>query len=58
MTLGADGRHNQQNAFGSGNSLGMQINTSRINRIIVVNTTDPYFTKDACRERSTCTTGI
>jgi len=37
---------NQQNAFGSGNSLGMQINTSRINRIIVVNTTDPYFTKD------------
>ncbi len=37
---------NQQNAFGSGNSLGMQINTSRINRILVFSTTDPYFTKD------------
>jgi len=37
---------NQQNAFGSGNSLGMQINTSRINRIVVLNTTDPYFTQD------------
>ncbi len=37
---------NQQNAFGSGNSLGMQINTSSFNRIIVFNTTDPYFTKD------------
>jgi len=37
---------NQQNAFGSGNSLGMQINTSRLNRMIVLNTTDPYFTRD------------
>jgi len=37
---------NQQNAFGSGNSLGMQINTSKINRVIVFNTTDPYFTPD------------
>lgn len=37
---------NQQNAFGSGNSLGMQINTSKINRVIVLNTTDPYFTQD------------
>lgn len=37
---------NQQNIFGSGNSLGMQINTSKINRIIVLNTTDPYFTQD------------
>jgi len=37
---------NEQNAFGSGNSLGMQINTSRINRMIVLNTTNPYFTKD------------
>ena len=36
----------QQNAFGSGNSLGVQINTSRINRTIVLNTTDPYFTQD------------
>lgn len=37
---------NQQNAFGSGNSLGVQINTSKINRVIVLNTTDPYFTAD------------
>jgi len=37
---------NQQNAFGSGNSLGVQVNTSKINRAIVFNTTDPYFTAD------------
>ncbi len=36
----------QQNAFGTGHSLGLQVNTSRINRVIVVNTTDPYFTQD------------
>ncbi|MEK9802606.1 MAG: outer membrane protein assembly factor BamA [Curvibacter sp.] len=37
---------NQQNAFGSGNSLGIQINTSKINRVVVLSTTDPYFTQD------------
>ena len=37
---------NQQNVFGSGNSLGLQLNTSRINRLLVLNTTNPYFTKD------------
>ncbi len=37
---------NQQNVFGSGNSLGLQVNTSRINRILVINTTNPYFTQD------------
>ncbi len=36
----------QENAFGSGNSLGIQINTSKINRVVVFNTTDPYFTPD------------
>lgn len=36
----------QENAFGSGNSLGVQINTSKINRVVVFNTTDPYFTPD------------
>ncbi len=36
----------QDNAFGSGNSLGVQINTSKINRVVVFNTTDPYFTPD------------
>ena len=37
---------NQQNAFGSGQSLGMQINTSSLNRTVVINTTNPYFTQD------------
>ncbi len=36
----------QENAFGSGNSLGLQVNTSKTNRVLVVNTTDPYFTED------------
>ena len=36
----------QENAFGSGNSLGIQVNTSKINRVLVLNTTDPYFTED------------
>ncbi len=36
----------QENAFGSGNSLGVQVNTSKINRAIVFSTTDPYFTTD------------
>ena len=37
---------NQENAFGSGNSLGLQVNTSKYNRVIVVSTTNPYFTTD------------
>lgn len=36
----------QENAFGSGNSLGIQVNTSKTNRVMVLNTTDPYFTED------------
>ena len=36
----------QDNAFGSGNSLGVEINTSKQNRVIVFNTTNPYFTED------------
>jgi len=36
----------QENAFGSGNSLGIEVNTSKINRVLVLNTTDPYFTED------------
>ena len=36
----------QDNAFGSGNSLGLQINTSKLNRILAINTVDPYFTAD------------
>ncbi len=36
----------QDNAFGSGNSLGMQVNTSKLNRVLAFNTVDPYFTAD------------
>ena len=36
----------QENAFGSGNSLGVQVNTSKINRAIIFSSTDPYFTAD------------
>lgn len=37
---------NQRNAFGSGNSLGIQLDTSKVNRTVVLNSTDPYFTQD------------
>nr|WP_314707800.1 outer membrane protein assembly factor BamA [uncultured Comamonas sp.] len=36
----------QENAFGSGNYLGLDVNTSKYNRTLVVSTTDPYFTQD------------
>ena len=36
----------QDNAFGSGNSLGIEVNTSKTNRTLVFNTTNPYFTED------------
>lgn len=36
----------QENAFGSGNYLGVDVNTSKYNRTLVLSTTDPYFTKD------------
>ncbi len=36
----------QDNAFGSGNSLGVELNTSKLNRTVVFNTTNPYFTDD------------
>jgi outer membrane protein insertion porin family len=36
----------QDNAFGSGNSLGLEVNTSRTNRTLVVSTVDPYWTVD------------
>ena len=37
---------NQANAFGTGHSLGIQVSTSTINRMLVLSTTDPYFTQD------------
>ena len=36
----------QENAFGSGSSLGIELNTSKYNRTAVFNTTNPYFTED------------
>ncbi len=44
--LGLTAGIKQENVFGSGNSLGIQVDTSKINRTIVFNTTDPYFTVD------------
>lgn len=36
----------QENAFGSGNYLAVQVNTSKYNRNIVLSTTDPYYTEN------------
>ena len=36
----------QENVFGSGNYLGVEVNTSKLNRQIVLSTVDPYFTAD------------
>jgi outer membrane protein insertion porin family len=36
----------QENAFGSGNYLGVDVNTSRYNRVIQFSSVDPYFTQD------------
>ncbi|RYF08119.1 MAG: outer membrane protein assembly factor BamA [Comamonadaceae bacterium] len=36
----------QENVFGSGHYLGIDVNTSKYNRTIVLSTTDPYFTQD------------
>jgi len=36
----------QDNVFGSGNYLGIQINTSKSQRALVLSTIDPYFTVD------------
>ena len=36
----------QENAFGSGNYLGVEVNTSKYNRTIAFSTVNPYFTPD------------
>lgn len=36
----------QENAFGTGNFLAVEVNTSKFNRNLVVSTTDPYFTQN------------
>jgi outer membrane protein insertion porin family len=44
--LSLSGSIQQDNVFGSGNYLGLQINTSRVNRTVDITTVDPYFTID------------
>jgi outer membrane protein insertion porin family len=36
----------QENAFGTGNYLGVEVNTSKYNRTLAFNTVNPYFTPD------------
>ena len=36
----------QDNIFGSGHNLGLQVSTSKYNQYYVLSTTDPYFTED------------
>jgi len=36
----------QENVFGTGNYLGLEVNTSSANRQLVLSTVDPYFTED------------
>jgi outer membrane protein insertion porin family len=36
----------QDNIFGTGNFLGIQVSTSKYNQTFSINTTDPYFTED------------
>jgi outer membrane protein insertion porin family len=36
----------QENAFGTGNYLAVEVNTSKYNKTIAFNTTNPYFTPD------------
>ncbi len=40
------GSINQANAFGSGNNIGISVNTSRVFRTIAISHTNPYFTDD------------
>ena len=42
--LSLTGSIKQDNIFGTGNYLGVEVNTSKFNRTLVVSTVDPYFT--------------
>ena len=44
--LSLSGSIKQENIFGSGNYLGLELNTSKYSRTLVVSTVDPYFTVD------------
>lgn len=45
-SLSLSGGVNQTNAFGSGNTIGVNVNTSKRYRTISISATDPYFTDD------------
>jgi outer membrane protein insertion porin family len=44
--LTVSGSIQQANVFGSGNTMGLDVNTSKINRTIAFSQTNPYFTDD------------
>ena len=44
--LGLSFGFKQENAFGSGSSVGIEVNTSKLNTTYVFSTTNPYFTQD------------
>ena len=44
--LSLSGSIKQENVFGSGNYLGVELNTSKYYRTLVLSTVDPYFTVD------------
>ena len=44
--LSLSGSIKQENVFGSGNYLGLELNTSKFSRTLVLSTIDPYFTVD------------
>ena len=44
--LSLSGSIQQQNAFGSGNTIGLDVNTSSYSRVIALSQTNPYFTDD------------
>lgn len=44
--LSLSGSIKQENVFGSGNYLGIELNTSKYSRTAVLSTVDPYFTVD------------
>ena len=44
--LSLSGSIKQDNVFGSGNYLGVELNTSKSSRTLVLSSVDPYFTRD------------
>ncbi|MEK8034320.1 outer membrane protein assembly factor BamA [Ideonella sp. DXS29W] len=44
--LSFSGSIKKENVFGTGNYLGLEVNTSKLSRNLVVSTVDPYFTDD------------